>query len=122
MYSLHADSVMMHSTMTCTSGCSKLRSSGTVDKLALRRARIRRLQTLLHCRGDTQAADKRLAEARHIGIQCDGCGALAFRGQRLHCADCRNYDLCRSCAEKGVQTLRHVAAEHHLEEVPLPLV
>eukprot|EP00755_Sulcionema_specki_P005857 Sspe_Gene.33940::Locus_16516_Transcript_1_1_Confidence_1.000_Length_641::g.33940::m.33940 len=33
----------------------------------------------------------------HVGITCDGCGAVPVVGFRWHCKNCKNHDLCDTC-------------------------
>jgi len=44
---------------------------------------------------------------KHVGFECDGCGAREFTGLRFHCTECRNFDLCARCQSQGATPGSH---------------
>ncbi|KAG9033675.1 hypothetical protein FRB95_014464 [Tulasnella sp. JGI-2019a] len=45
-------------------------------------------------------------KATHENVACDGCRGPTI-GTRYKCADCRDYDLCSDCYQKGVHNPQH---------------
>lgn len=46
--------------------------------------------------------EKIKSEAIHEGFGCDGCAVTPIRGNRYHCLDREDYDICEICHKQGL--------------------
>jgi len=49
------------------------------------------------CAGQLQATLRFVLQGRHLDFICDMCGTTNFKGPRLKCRACDNFDLCYKC-------------------------
>lgn len=43
----------------------------------------------------------------HLGVVCDSCGKLDFRGRRYKCLQCSDYDECENCHTNTLSSANH---------------
>lgn len=78
----------------------------------------------------TQKLEQELEKSReqpvHVGIRCDGCypedktKSKDIIGVRFVCLDCKNFDLCSSCEQKGVEIGDH-RRSHNMGKIKKPV-
>jgi len=39
----------------------------------------------------------------HSGVKCGNCGTTNIRGNRFHCVNCVDFDLCESCERNSIE-------------------
>ncbi|XP_026317228.1 uncharacterized protein LOC113228198 [Hyposmocoma kahamanoa] len=56
---------------------------------------------------DEKAEEEKRSEAYHEGYSCNVCEGI-IKGYRYTCVQCRDFDLCHRCEEKGLHSLHYV--------------
>lgn len=46
--------------------------------------------------------EKIKSEAVHTGFGCDGCAVTPIKGNRYHCLDREDFDICEICHKQGL--------------------